>query len=94
MNLRNKSATPLRAKLGANILKGPIARTGPNSLIISDATLWRKICAVRSPYIRSVWYKGLRFEPDKDIILTHRSAKHQETRHKMAAGVRKISTPI
>ena len=62
-------------------------RIGPNSIMTSDAALWRRICAVRSPYVRADWYKGMRFEPDKDIILTHRDDKHMEMRHKMAAGV-------
>lgn len=69
---------------------GPVARIGPNSLMVSDAALWRKICAVRSPYMRSDWYKGMRLEPDKDVILTYRSAKHQEMRRKMATGVRSM----
>jgi hypothetical protein len=53
----------------------------------SDATLWRRICAVRSPYVRADWYRGMRFEPDKDIILTYPDDKHMEMRSKMAAGV-------
>ena len=53
----------------------------------SDATLWRRICAVRSPYVRADWYRGMRFEPDKDIILTYSDDKHTEMRSKMAAGV-------
>lgn len=53
----------------------------------SDATLWRRICAVRSPYVRADWYKGMRFEPDKDVILTYRDEKHMEMRSKLAAGV-------
>ncbi|RFN54531.1 pisatin demethylase [Fusarium flagelliforme] len=65
---------------------GSIVRIAPNSLMTSDATLWRRICAVRSPYVRADWYKGMRFEPDKDVILTYRDEKHMEMRSKLAAG--------
>ncbi|RGP79771.1 cytochrome p450 [Fusarium longipes] len=65
---------------------GSVVRVAPNSLMISDATLWRRICAVRSPYVRADWYRGMRFEPDKDIILTYKSDKHMEMRTKMTAG--------
>ncbi|KAJ4006256.1 hypothetical protein NW752_010904 [Fusarium irregulare] len=65
---------------------GSVVRIAPNSLMTSDATLWRRICAVRSPYVRADWYRGMRFEPDKDIILTYSDDKHREMRSKMAAG--------
>lgn len=47
----------------------------------------RRICAVRSPYVRADWYKGMRLEPDKDVILTYSNDKHTEMRSKMATGV-------
>ncbi|RBR23745.1 uncharacterized protein FIESC28_03450 [Fusarium coffeatum] len=65
---------------------GSMVRIAPNSLMTSDATLWRRICAVRSPYVRADWYKGMRFEPDKDIVLTYSDEKHTEMRSKLAAG--------
>ncbi|KAI6765216.1 hypothetical protein HG531_012315 [Fusarium graminearum] len=46
----------------------------------------RRICAVRSPYVRADWYKGMRLEPDKDVILTYSNDKHTEMRSKMATG--------
>ncbi|CAF3594379.1 unnamed protein product [Fusarium graminearum] len=65
---------------------GWMVRIAPNSLMTSDATLWRRICAVRSPYVRADWYKGMRLEPDKDVIRTYSNDKHTEMRSKMATG--------
>jgi hypothetical protein len=68
---------------------GPIVRIGPNDLVTNDLEVWRKISAVRSPYIRSNWYNGIRFDPDYDSIISERDDKiHNALRAKMAAGVR------
>lgn len=66
---------------------GPVTRIAPNSLLVSEAEFWRRICAVRSPYTRADWYRGMRLEPGKDVILTHSDDKHLDMRAKMAAGV-------
>ncbi|KAF1986415.1 cytochrome P450 [Aulographum hederae CBS 113979] len=65
---------------------GPVIRVAPNSIMISDALTWRRICAPRSPYVRGKWYKGMRFEPDRDMILSRSDKGHEEMRAKMALG--------
>jgi hypothetical protein len=67
---------------------GPIARIGPNDVVTNDFEVWRKVSAVRSPYRRSNWYDGMRFDPDYDNIISERNDKiHNTLRAKMAAGV-------
>jgi hypothetical protein len=67
---------------------GPIVRIGPNDVVTNDFEVWRKINAVRSPYRRSNWYDGMRFDPDYNNILSERDDKiHNTLRAKMAAGV-------
>jgi hypothetical protein len=69
---------------------GSIARIGPNLLVTSDREIWRRIQAVRSPYRRSDWYIGMRFDPSRDNLESQRDdAKHTALRAKMAPGVSK-----
>lgn len=54
----------------------------------SDAEVWRRILAVRSPYRRSDWYVGMRFDPSHDDVESERNdEKHTALRAKMSAGV-------
>jgi hypothetical protein len=47
--------------------------------------------AARSPYRRSEYYIGLRFDPARDnIVSTRDENKHNELRSKMAAGVSSV----
>jgi hypothetical protein len=46
------------------------------------------MAAIRSPYRRSEWYIGMRFDPVRDnIVSTRDEDRHNELRAKMAAGV-------
>lgn len=66
---------------------GSIARIGPNDLLTSDPALIKRMSAARSPYRRSEYYIGLRFDPARDnIVSTRDENKHNELRSKMAAG--------
>ena len=48
----------------------------------------KKMLAVRSPYTRSEWYIGVRFDPVRDNIASIRDEdRHTELRAIMAAGV-------
>jgi len=40
-------------------------RIGPNDLLTSDVEAFKKIHAVRSPYLRSNWYDALRLHPER-----------------------------
>ena len=69
-------------------MAGSIARIGANTLITCDPNLLRRMQAVRSPYKRSDWYYGMRFDPSRDNVLSQRDdEKHNVLRGKMAHGV-------
>lgn len=66
---------------------GSLVRIGPNMLITDDPALMRRMNTVRSPYRRSDWYIGLRFDPSRDNILSQMDEEtHTELRTKMAVG--------
>ncbi|GAB1317193.1 hypothetical protein MFIFM68171_07403 [Madurella fahalii] len=49
---------------------GPVARIGPRWVVVSSASEMRRIWSIRSGYERSPWYKGFRFDPSSDSIVT------------------------
>ncbi|CZR65017.1 related to pisatin demethylase (cytochrome P450) [Phialocephala subalpina] len=66
---------------------GSIARIGPNDLVTSDPAVMRRMLAVRSPYRRSEWYVGMRFDPTRDNIESVMDDdRHTKLRSIMAAG--------
>lgn len=67
---------------------GKIARVAPRILLTNDASLVRKMNAVRSTYTRSVWYQALRLHPTLDNIVSVRDENvHNRLRHQMSFGV-------
>lgn len=57
-------------------------------LVTDDPEILKRLSAVRSPYTRSNWYDGMRFEADYSHVFSERNEKrHNELRAKMAAGV-------
>jgi hypothetical protein len=67
---------------------GPLARIGPNHLLLSDPESIRRILAARSSYTRGPWYDALRIDPHRANLITERDErKHRVLRHQMAAGV-------
>ncbi|CZR54663.1 related to pisatin demethylase (cytochrome P450) [Phialocephala subalpina] len=66
---------------------GSLARIGPNDLVTSNPEVLRRILGVRSAYVRSDFYDGMRTEPGIDSVLSQRDdEKHNTLRTKMAAG--------
>jgi hypothetical protein len=64
-------------------------------LITSDPEVWKRVLAVRSPYRRSGWYIGMRFDPNRDNVESVvDEVTHTALRAKMAAGVRTTSVPL
>lgn len=73
----------------SDILIGSLARIGPNDLVTNDSALLRRMMAVRSLYTRGDWYDAMRFDPERDNLLSMRDDElHRKLRNKMAAGVR------
>ena len=74
--------------MGNGDCSGSLARIGPNMLVTDDPALMRRMNTVRSHYRRSNWYVGLRFDPNRDNVLSQEDEeKHFELRSKMAVGV-------
>ncbi|KAI0456052.1 cytochrome P450 [Xylaria acuta] len=86
----------LRTMRGGNMHKvfqdvnnkyGKMARIGPKTLLVADVEWIRKINAPRSAYQRSDWYKGGRFVPNEDTLLSMTDDdQHRALRAKMAPG--------
>lgn len=52
------------------MVKGPLVRIAPDWVVTSDPAEIRRIWSLHSGYSRSPWYRGLRFDPGKDTIIT------------------------
>jgi len=60
-------------------------------LITKDPELVKRMNAVRSPFVRSIWYSGLRLHPTRDNITSIiDESRHAEIRKKMTPGVRLV----
>lgn len=69
---------------------GSLARVGPNELVTCDPEILRRVWGVRSKYTRGDFYDAVRFDPERDNLISMRSdAAHRALKEKMAAGVRK-----
>jgi hypothetical protein len=67
---------------------GPLARIGPNLLVTNDYEVVRRICAVRSRYVRDEWFVASRFDPPNDhVASTIDERRHSELRAKLSVGV-------
>ncbi|TEA19139.1 Cytochrome P450 monooxygenase lolP1 [Colletotrichum sidae] len=66
---------------------GPLVRIAPNWVICGDGTELRRLWAVRSPWKRGQWYRGLRFDPYHDSAFTAVDDKvHDPLRSKLVNG--------
>ncbi|KAK3376132.1 cytochrome P450 family protein [Lasiosphaeria ovina] len=66
---------------------GPVTRIGPNWVICNDPAEIRRIWSVHSGYQRSPWYKGFRFDPSQDSVLTANENKaHHFIRSQLLSG--------
>jgi hypothetical protein len=74
---------------------GPLARIGPNELVTCDPDILRRIWGVRSQYRRGAFYDAVRFDPERDNLISLRDdAKHSELKAKMAMGVSLTFPPL
>ncbi|KFA77850.1 hypothetical protein S40288_09765 [Stachybotrys chartarum IBT 40288] len=70
----------------ANAKYGPLIRVGPNDVVTGDHEVLRRIHAVRSSYDRGPWYDSMRFDGERDSIVSVRGAAHGILRYKMSQG--------
>ena len=70
-----------------NVKYGPLVRIAPNWVVCSDASELRRIWAVRPPWQRGQWYKGLRIDPYRDNTFTAvDEGVHETLRSKLLPG--------
>ncbi|KAI0102733.1 cytochrome P450 [Nemania sp. FL0031] len=64
-----------------------LIRIGPNDLLASTPEMVRHMNSVRSPYLRSSWYRRQRLDPSRDIIFSiTNTAHHDNLKAKLAIG--------
>jgi hypothetical protein len=69
------------------MITGKFARIGPTSLLVSDVEFLRKVNGPKSKYHRSDWYKGSRFTPNEDTLISMTDeVEHKSLRARMMAG--------
>jgi hypothetical protein len=67
---------------------GPLARIGPNQVLLSDPEESMRILCLRSWYERGPWYDAFKIEPDRSNIVSQRHRPtHLHMRFQMAPGV-------
>ncbi|KAK3314249.1 cytochrome P450 11B2 [Apodospora peruviana] len=66
---------------------GPLTRIGPDWVVCSDPTEIRRIWSVHSGYQRSPWYRGFRFDPQRDSLITaNENKEHHRIRSLVIPG--------
>lgn len=66
----------------------PFTRIGPQDVTTKDPAFMRHMLSVHSPYQKSDWYNAMRFNPERDNILSIRDNElHTRYRAKLAPGV-------
>ncbi|KAB5522945.1 cytochrome P450 86A1 [Coniochaeta sp. 2T2.1] len=71
----------------ANTKYGPLVRIAPNWVVLGDPFEVRKLWAVRGPWHRGDWYRGLRLDPYRDSTFTALDDKvHDSLRSKLVPG--------
>lgn len=66
---------------------GPVARIAPNWVVCGDPTEIQRIWAVKSPWTRGEWYRGMRIDPYRDSSFSTRNDDlHKAIRRKLLPG--------
>ena len=67
---------------------GPLVRIGSNDLLCTDPDVLRRMSAVRSPYVKGLFYETGRVVPGYENVVSQRDeSKHKALRAKMAGAV-------
>ena len=57
-------------------------------IVTDDPVIFRHMAAPRSPFVRGHWFKGMKFDPRVDNILSMQDERgHKELREKLMPGV-------
>lgn len=68
---------------------GSPVRIGPDYIASDDPMIQRHMNAPRSPFTKGRWFRGMKFDPRQDNLLSMPDEKaHAELRTKLMPGVR------
>lgn len=71
-----------------SVISGSPARIGPNMILTDDPVILRTMLAPRSPFTKGHWFKGMKFDPRADNLLSMADEKnHADLRTKLMPGV-------
>jgi len=71
------------------VILGSPVRIGPDYIASDDPVIQRHMNAPRSPFTRGRWFRGMKFDPRQDNLLSIQDEKaHAELRTKVMPGVR------
>ena len=63
-------------------------RIGPDIVVTDDPAIQRHMAAPRSPWLKGRWFRGMKFDPRLDNLLSMSDEKaHAELRAKLMPGV-------
>lgn len=76
------------------VILGSPVRVGPDYIASDDPVIQRHMNAPRSPFTRGRWFRGMKFDPRQDNLLSMSDEKaHAELRSKVMPGVRLALSP-
>lgn len=86
---------PITIALGPHVLlprsleaAGPLARVGPNHLLIDDPFTARRILEARFQYLRNPGFESFKADPQRTNVVAERDvSEHDRLRRQLAAGV-------
>jgi hypothetical protein len=83
----HSSLKNLRLPYSTNASGGPLVRIGPNEVMSSNPSDWRKVLSARGAYIRSDWFDTAILGGQSNIVAEQNDHVHSALRAKIAAGV-------
>lgn len=67
---------------------GSPVRVAPDYIVTDDPVIQRHMAAPRSPFLKGRWFRGMKFDPRLDNLLSMSDEKaHSELRAKVMPGV-------
>src|SRR5882757_5806697 len=71
------------------VTPGSPVRIGPDYIATDDPVIQRHMNAPRSPFTKGRWFRGMKFDPRRDNLLSMADEKaHADLRSKLMPGVR------
>ncbi|KAI0399649.1 cytochrome P450 [Xylaria palmicola] len=85
--LRSRDHGRRYQKLYEDYDREELLRIGPNDLLTSSAAMVRHMNSVRSPYLRSSWYRAQRFDPYRDNLFSIKdTGEHDKLKTQLGFG--------